>query len=539
MKIMKLFHYICIPMLSLGLLLLPGCSSKEFDEVTDLGLTRCLEPMNLGAKVSSTLGDVVTFSWDVTKDAQNYLLTICNDADMTDVYLTETVSPSDVPLQKKLEADRTFYFSVQAKADGKQDSKVALYGKSVKTFAVKDNLFLKLSDRSASSVSLTWSKEVADYTDVDRIVYRLPGNEESEKTYNLTADDIAAAAAVVSGLEAATEYEFILFFKSASRGQLNAWTAPDVSVLTPVNSLAALQSAVQTSGAQIYLKLEGSPYDIEAMDIATGFSLIGELDADGNGPVLTGEFHISDAWNGQNLFFENVTFDGAPTAASPSGFGFALQNKNGGAKEGKDIGNVTYRNCVITNYTKGLLYEWGKPMVLGDILYDSCDLLNINQDGTVGGDVFDIRQATTIKSVSFINNTIAQGMRTFVRLDPNVTVGALTFENNTLFNLNFVDNANNAGIFGLQVKPGSFSFKNNLFLNMTGKAVLAGANAKYLPASDLGVAAANNWFFDVPSTYFTDNFTLAQAAGTILNETPCYNAPGGLFNILASSDISG
>jgi hypothetical protein len=120
-----------------------------------------------------------------------------------------------------------------------------------------------------------------------------------------------------------------------------------------------------------------------------------------------------------------------------------------------------------------------------------------------------------------------------------VTVGALTFENNTLFNLNFVDNANNAGIFGLQVKPGSFSFKNNLFLNMTGKAVLAGANAKYLPASDLGVSAANNWFFDVPSTYFTDHFTLAQAAGTILNETPCYNAPGGLFNILASSDISG
>ena len=92
MKIMKLFQYICIPMLSLGLLLLPGCSSKEFDEVTDVNLTRCLEPMNLGAKVSSTLGDVVTFSWDVTKDAESYLLTICNDADMTDVYLTESVS---------------------------------------------------------------------------------------------------------------------------------------------------------------------------------------------------------------------------------------------------------------------------------------------------------------------------------------------------------------------------------------------------------------------------------------------------------------
>ena len=538
MKIMKLFHYICIPFVLLGSLLLAGCG-KDFEEITNLDLKRCLEPMNLNAKVNSTLGDVVLFSWDVTNDAQQYLLTICTDAGMTDVYLTESVAPASVPLQKKLEADKTYYFSVQATAEGKQESKVALYGKPVKTFAVKDNLFLKIADRAATSVTLTWSREVPDYTDVDRIVFRLPGDEETEKTVTLTPDDIAAASAVVEGLTAATEYEFILFFKSASRGQLNAWTAPDVTTLTPVNSLAALQNAVQTAGARIYLKLEGSPYDIEAMDISTGFSIVGELDADGNMPVLTGEFHISDAWNGQDLFFENLTFDGAPTAASPSGFGFALQNKNGGAVDGKNVGNVTYRNCVITNYTKGLLYEWGKAMVLGDVLYDSCDLLNINEDGTVGGDVFDIRQATTIKSVTFVNNTIAQGMRTFVRLDPNVTVGSLTFENNTLYNLNFVDNANNAGVFGLQTKPSAFSFRNNLFLYMTGKAVLAGSNAKYIPASDLGVSAANNWFYSIPSTYFTDNFTSSQAAASMLEEDPCYNAPGGLFNILASSDISG
>ena len=48
MKIMKLFQYICIPMLSLGLLLLPGCSSKEFDEVTDLGLPGADEPRRQG-----------------------------------------------------------------------------------------------------------------------------------------------------------------------------------------------------------------------------------------------------------------------------------------------------------------------------------------------------------------------------------------------------------------------------------------------------------------------------------------------------------
>ena len=209
----------------------------------------------------------------------------------------------------------------------------------------------------------------------------------------------------------------------------------------------------------------------------------------------------------------------------------------------KNIGNITYKNCVIANYTKGLMYEWGNNMVLGNVTYDSCDIHDINTDGTVGGDVFDIRQATTLESLSFVNNTIWQGMRTFVRFDAG-SIGSLVFENNTLQNLNFVDNTNNAGVFGLQITPGSFSFKNNLILNMTGKAVLAGANAKYVPAGDMGVAAANNWFYNLPKddagavTYFTDNFTQGQAAGTILENDPCYNAPGGFFNLLADSEIA-
>ena len=254
--------------------------------------------------------------------------------------------------------------------------------------------------------------------------------------------------------------------------------------------------------------------------------------------------HLPDNWNGNGLYFENVTFDGGPTALAPSGFGFAIQNKNGGTVKGKDIGNLTYINCVITNYTKGLIYEWGNDMKLGDVTYSHCDITNINVDGTVGGDVFDIRQATSIASLTFEHNTIAQGMRTFIRQDAG-SLGALHFINNTLYNLCFVDNANNAGIFGLQVVPGEFIFRNNLFLGMTGKATLESANVKYKSAADMSVSAANNYFWSLPVgddgsvTYFTDNFTLAQAAGVILDEAPCYNAAGGYFNILNTSEIAG
>ena len=521
-----------------------SCAKAPFDEVTELNLSRCLTPMNLEARVNANLGDVVTFSWDVAKDADVYLLNIYTDKAFSKLYTSQTLSPSEVPYTIKLDADATYYFTVVAQKEGKADSKVAAYDSAIKTYAVKDNLFLKLLDRSEQNVTVGWSKEVADYTDVDRVVYRRPGDEATESTHTLSASEIESAFALIEGLQPGQEYEFILFYKSASRGQINAWTLASTEGMTEVESLDGLKNAILTPGVNIYLKLAGSPYDIEALDISTGFSITGQLSVDGEMPVLTGELHIADNWNGNGLYFENVTFDGGPTALAPSGFGFAIQNKNGGTVKGKDIGNLTYINCVITNYTKGLIYEWGNDMKLGDVTYSHCDITNINVDGTVGGDVFDIRQATSIASLTFEHNTIAQGMRTFIRQDAG-SLGALHFINNTLYNLCFVDNANNAGIFGLQVVPGEFIFRNNLFLGMTGKATLESANVKYKSAADMSVSAANNYFWSLPVgddgsvTYFTDNFTLAQASGVILDEAPCYNAAGGYFNILNTSEIAG
>ena len=542
MKHLKSLKYaLAAVVVALGL----GACDTPFDEITALDLNRCLEPMNLDAKVNSSLGDVVTFSWDVSKDADSYLLTVYTDAAMTQTYLTESVSPTNVPYQKKLDADKTYYFTVQATAAHKNDSKVAVYDKAIKTYAVKDNLFMKVFARNEDSVLLMWSRDVADYRDVTHVEYGYPGADDPIGTHQLSEGEIAVGSAIISDLEPSKEYVFTLYYLSAVRGQLTVWTMADTEGFTTVSSLDALKNAMQTPGAKIALTMEGSPYEIEALDINNGFTLIGQGSADGSKPVLVGEFHFSDAWvPGHDLYFEDVELNGNPTAAAPSGFGFTLQNKNGGTVKGKNIGNVTFKNCVITNYTKGLMYEWGNNMDFGDVVFESCEISNINPDGTVGGDVFDIRQASNFSKLAFVNNTIYQGMRTFVRFDAG-TLGSLVFDNNTLQNLNFVDNTNNAGVFGLQITPGEFSFKNNLFLNMTGKAVLASANTKYVPASDMGVGASNNYFYNLPVgddgaiSYFTANFTQANAAGTLLADDPCFNAQGYLFNILPDSEIAG
>lgn len=542
MKIMKLFRNILIPIALLGSLLLHGCVEKEFGEITDLNLSRCLQPMNLSARVSASLGDVVTFSWDVTKDAEVYLLTVLKSDGST--FLSEEVAPGAVPFQKKLDADESYTFTVQARADGKGDSKLAEYGKTFKTFAVKDNLFLKVTARTATGLTLAWSKDVADYLDVDRIEYALPGADQILGTKTLSADEKAAAAATVEGLNPGTEYVFILFYLSASRGQVDAWTTPSTEGFTEVSTLDALKNAVKTQGAQILLKAEGSPYEVGTLDIEAGFTLVGEESVDGSKPVIQGEFQFADTWAGNGVSFENVELSGAPTALAPSGYGFAIQNKNGGAVDNKQIGNISYKNCVITGFFKGLIYEWGKAMVLGDVTYDSCEITGINADGSGGGDVFDIRGATSIQKLSFVNNTIVQGMRTFLRIDAG-SIGALVVENNTCQNLNLSDNTNNVGFFGLQIVPGSTSFKNNLFLDMTAEKAMLGSAAmtegayKYKTPDDLALAAANNWYYQVAETYFNAAWTAAKAAFSPLGANPCYNAPAGLFNILPDSEIAG
>lgn len=54
-RIMKAMKKIRYAILALAALLTVSCVNKEFDEITDLNLNRCLSPMDLNARVSATL----------------------------------------------------------------------------------------------------------------------------------------------------------------------------------------------------------------------------------------------------------------------------------------------------------------------------------------------------------------------------------------------------------------------------------------------------------------------------------------------------
>ena len=507
----------------------------------ELDLTRCLVPTELSARITD--GSTVTFSWTKSKGATDFVLELYSDDAYTNLIESFNVSLDELPYVLELEADQTYYARVKAiNADGVlMDSKWAEYEKPIQTSAVKPNMFLEFVAKTSESVTVRW--EAAD-SELERIEWA--AGETVEKR-DLTAEEIAAGEAVVTGLRPATSYSVSIWFKSANRGEVVALTDPDLTGFTEVADLTALQSALAAKAPKIYVKAAGSPYELGVYDLLAGMEMIGEQGVDGSRPVIYGEFHIADGYDEKAIKFETVELNGKKEA-----YGFPIQLKNGGTTD-KTVESIVFKNCNITAYSKGLVYEWGKKLFTQRLAWDGCMIWDINKSFENGGDGIDLRNASDIKSLEIINNTVYNGFRTFVRLDAAVIIGDLKIDNNTLMNLSYNAgnaNTNNSGMMGIKCVPASASFKNNLVLNMPDGCGLTRKAAANLTPSELGMTYSNNHFYNVGATFFSEtdgadqNNRVSKAealagGGSILSADPCYNAKGGVFNLTNGELISG
>lgn len=507
----------------------------------ELDLFRCLVPTDLTAKVSN--GQVVQFNWTKAKGATYFVLEIYSDEGMTQMVGQPHEIPLDeVPFTITLDPDMEYYARVKGvdETGQLQDSKWAEFAAPIATSAVKSNMFLEFVSKTSESVTVKW--EAID-DELQRIEWKT--GEVTEKR-DLTADEIAAGQATVTGLKPATSYTISIWFASANRGEVVALTDPNLDGFTQVSDLAALQSALAAKAPKIFVKSSDVPYEIGVYDLTAGVEIVGEQGVDGSRPVLSGEFHIADGYDGNAIRFESVELNGNKEA-----YGFALQLKNGGAED-KTVESIVFKNCNITAYSKGLFYEWGKKLTTNRLAWDGCVIYEVNKSFENGGDGIDFRNASDIKSLEVINSTVYNGFRTFLRLDAALIAGDIKIENNTFMNVSYnagSANGNNSGLMGIKCTPGTASFKNNLILNMPDGCGLSRKAAANLTPAEIGMVYANNHYYNVGATFFSDgddaanNNRVSQAdalagGGSILSADPCYNAKGGVFNLTNADLIS-
>lgn len=508
--------------------LIAGCTSVA-DELTELSLTRCLEPLNLEYTISN--GDSVIFNWDLVSGSDQFALQIAEndgtfeteDGKLTSAVIKDLIVTADkVPYGIKLTADQKYFFRVQAQtsANDKEPSKWAVSADTISTYAVRSSLFPEVTGRTSTSITLYWNED----PEVTHIL--CTPREGTPVRYELTDDDIKAHEATVEGLTASTNYTVILYYMSASRGELSLYTMPDLSGIAPVSTVEDLKQAFTDGAAKVVVSMAGSPYELGSVDLTKDMELYGLEDADGTRPVIMGTVSV-------NGTIDHFRCEGIEWNGNGYEIGRHIQ-----IEKGASITEVTFRNCTITGLENGLFYSnKGYGANIGTITYEGCTIYDIPGSG---GDGLDIREGNSLGSINFTNNTVYNSFRTFLRIDKNVTLtGKVTISNNTLMGLcTEIEGSNNRGLFAVR-SAGTVEISSNLLLHMTGLSTFMSTSSDNIAASSFTIS--NNHYFDVAETFFNERCTEANAiagGGSVLAADPCFNSAGMNFHLTNSSMLN-
>lgn len=508
---------------------LAGCTSVA-DELTELSLTRCLEPLNLEYTISN--GDSVIFNWDLVSGSDQFALQIAEndgtfeteDGKLTSAVIKDLIVTADkVPYGIKLTADQKYFFRVQAQtsANDKEPSKWAVSADTISTYAVRSSLFPEVTGRTSTSITLSWNED----PEVTHIL--CTPREGTPVRYELTDEDIKAHTATIDeGLTPSTNYTVTLYYMSASRGELSLYTMPDLSGIAPVSTVEDLKQAFTDGAAEVVVSMAGSPYELGSVDLTKDMEIYGLENADGTRPVIKGTVSV-------NGTIDHFRCEGIEWNGNGYEIGRHIQ-----IEKGASITEVTFRNCTITELENGLFYsnkEYGAK--IGTITYEGCTIYDIPGSG---GDGLDIREGNSLGSINFTNNTVYNSFRTFLRIDKNVTLtGKVTISNNTLMGLcTEIEGSNNRGLFAVR-SAGTVEISSNLLLHMTGLATFMSTSSDNIAASSFTIS--NNHYFDVAETFFNERCSEANAiagGGSVLAADPCFNSAGMNFHLTNSSMLN-
>ena len=565
-----------------------GCVEQIPPVIEDLELSSVLTPSEAYASVSATDGNTVTFTWTNSNAATEYLLQIYQfSADkeiqpalgeiteemlsgMVPEEVTVTPAESGTSTSASLELEREFSYYARVRAQNPElsPSKWAVFPYPIDTYSVMDPVeAVNLVERTSNSITVSWML-AADDTDGITEIRVSPNPDNSDEAYKVYPVEAGATQCVVDHLKPSTRYTVAVHYKSANRGEVKAWTRPELGSAISVSDTGAFRQALREaadaeSPIQISVAYNGGvPYDMGKMDVVGPVEVYGEQTLDGASPVVLGYFEMAvpgttynytDCTDPQNpvpgsvenilgatlLKVEALSLDG-------NGYEYGSLISFGAAFPAESVVEVSVKNNEITGYQKGLfsIDNASKTVNFGEIRFESNIISDIQGSG---GDGFDIRSENSISSIVFRNNTITDGMRTFFRLDAG-TIGSFEFSHNTVNNLCF-GTSNNDGLFKVVATvTGAFFLKDNLFLNNNNSesnTVLFSSKTTSLPTDVSG-----NFFYNNSPKFFYaggsgerahKEFLQADAiadGGAMLNADPCYDSGKGIFNVTSQAVLA-
>ena len=562
-----------------------GCVEEVPEVIEELELANVLTPSSTSAVVDASTGTTVNFTW-TNSNAANYHLEVyafdldaapASAAEITDDVLagmTPVVDTDVAPSEsgsstsyraEGLEPEMSYYARVCAQSsadpDAKTagDSKWAVFPYPIDTYSVMDQLpSFSVKERTSTSISVQWTVEDGDEYGVNQLRVS-PHPTDAAQAFLQVPVESGAVEATVEGLNPSEKYTVALHYNSANRGQMFVWTTPDWTGVAEAADTATLKQFLRDAGqnedpsSPLRIKLTNRevPYDLGTVDVLGPVEILGEQSVDGASPVVIGKLKLLPA---QTDYKYSAT-DGTPStipatvgatylrveAIEFDGDSYAQEKplQVDGDFPAESPLSIYVVNCDIHGYKHGIFYDNSKVATYTTITIENSMISDILGDG---GDGFDIRAESTVNNVTMRNNTLSNGMRSFIRIDKG-TLGSLVFENNTVNNICSFDNSNNKGLFNIRAAlSGAFQIKKNLFLNLTGvpaRTVMFPAQAAAFPTEVSG-----NYYYNLADTFFydkevdkcpsSDEFPESSAVaggGAVLTADPCENSVRGIFNV--------
>lgn len=494
----KILIYIWTVTLALGF---QACEDHLADEITELNVSRLFSPTAVEARIVNQTS--VRLTWAEVRNARSYSVQLFEG---TGTSGNPALSFSGITLEDlpytvpNLNGETAYTVQIKAVGENIADSKWV----SVNVTTNAEQLFRAVApeDLKATEVTLRWPAGQA----ADRIVLT-PGNI----AHTVTAAEVAAGAATITGLQGETAYTAKLMRGTGTRGTVTFTTLIDLGGAIVVSPGDDITSIFQNAKDGDVFGLLPGTYTSGDITITRSISIKGARPNDK--PVLKGTiFRVNE---GAGLELKDLTLDGT------------------GSLDGNQTiiyGAGTFKNlvidgCNITNYTKGTLYVNNATLIeavsITNTVYSSIECN--------GGDFIDFRNGLTGK-FDFINNTAYNSAlaRDFFRMDAGGSTNfpgvksIITIRNNTFHN---VSNGNNRRILYIRLASHEIYFEKNILSNTEGYY----SNQ----ASTTITKFDRNNYFNAPNfTGSTQSGAKNDASGTHTNYDPGYtNAAAGNFKV--------
>lgn len=531
---MRKINILAACMFGLAALSVTSCSDPA-DEITSLVYDRNFSPTDI--ETSGVTEETATISWNASSGATSYNLEVFADDSLTfegnPAQTITGITGTECSISG-LVYDTKYSVRVQAITENDESRTSKWHGVYFKTDAQQIFTTPTENDIADRSVIMSWpaGEEVTKIvaTDAD-------GNIIT--TVELSAEEIAAGKAEITGLSPETTYTINLYNGEKERGNKKVTTIADLdgaTVVRPEDDLGALLEAAKDGdvfalyGGTHVIKHEAEDESdaTTAGSVAISKSITIKGIYPTNVPIINGRFELKD---GAGLSISQVVLDGTGTSGDQA-FNF---------KGTTECGALDVQNCEIKNYVKGVFYH-ATTTYIPSITFNNCLIHDITCEG---GDMFDSRDKKGyLEALTITNSTIynSASARDIIRIDDNsgtwagktttVKVDHCTFDN--------VGQSSNKRYLYVRFQSNVITWSNNLITNT--KSVYSNQSKTSMPEY------SNNAYYEASSLQTSDvankvnsdgKREFADKDGTTLTASPYANTTEGDFTLTESASKLG